>query len=218
MKKISFFVAVIIAIAPFSAIRKLLYKIIFGYSFGANVQLGYLNVIHVPKFVVGSNSKFASFNLFKGPFTVSIGDGVRIGRGNIFTAAWSILNDKFKNKNYKRELQLCDDVLVLDSHFFDVYGKIYIGKGTWIAGRGTQMWTHGVSVMDRDITIGSYNYIGSAVRVSPGTTLGDSNIVALGSVLVRGESISRHLISGCPAKPIKILDDDSKYKFSFMDW
>lgn len=110
---------------------------------------------------------------------VRIGSDAKIGRLNQFFCSWYIVSGKFSERNYTPILEMGNRTLVLNSHFFDIYGRIEIGNDSWIAGNGSQFWTHGLSVVDRDIIIGEKNYIGSAVRFAPGTSIGSRNIVAL---------------------------------------
>jgi acetyltransferase-like isoleucine patch superfamily enzyme len=122
---------------------------------------------------------------------------------------------------YTPIIEFGENTLVLDEHFFDVYGKISLGNGSWIAGHGSQFWTHGLSVQDRDINIGQKNYIGTAVLFAPGTSIGSNNVVALGSVVMSKLSCNASLISGNPAKPFRSIEEDQKngkYRFDFDDW
>ena len=78
-----------------------------------------------------------------------------------------------------------------------------MGQGSWIAGRDSQFWTHGVNVTDRNIRIGRNSYIGSAVRFAPGSGVGDNIIVGIGSVVTKVIDASNALISGFPAQVVK---------------
>lgn len=93
--------------------------------------------------------------------------------------------------------------MIIADHFFDVSGGIEIGEKTWIAGRGSQFWTHGTRVKDRPIRIGKGCYIGSAVLMAPGSVIGNHCLVAMGSVVVDKFPDERLLIGGCPAKTLR---------------
>lgn len=219
VRKLAF--ALLIACVPFSALRRNLYRGLLGYAIPNSSRIGFLTVIAVSSFRVGERVEIGPLNLFKGPIDVVIGDDARIGRLNRFTCSWQITDERFAGRNYARRFSLGAGSLILQEHFFDVYGEIAIGDGTWIAGHGSQFWTHGVSVSDRDIRIGNNNYLGSAVRVAPGATLGNDNLVALGSVLLSKLDCNNSLVSGFPAKAIRSIAEDQakgKYRFSFEDW
>ena len=219
MKK--FIAAFLISIVPMTLCRVFLYRVVMNYKIPQSSRIGFLSVIAVADFSLGENVTIGPLNLFKGPMTVKIGRHSRMGKLNRFTCAHHITHARFKSMGYTPIIELGENTLVLDEHFFDVYGKISIGDGTWIAGHGSEFWTHGLSVMDRDIVIGEKNYIGSAVRFSPGTSIGSKNVVALGSVVMSKLTCSAYLISGVPAKPYRSIEQDQangKYRFSFDDW
>lgn len=213
--------ALFISVVPMARLRGMLYGSLFGYSIAPSARIGFLTIIVVRSFVLGENARIGLLNMFRGPIDISIGAGSRIGKLNRFTCAWHVTQERFKAWNYTPRLTLGQNCLVLDEHFFDVYGAITMGDGSWIAGHGSQFWTHGLSVSDRDITIGARNYIGSAVRFAPGSAIGDDNIVGLGSVVVSKIVCDNHIVSGFPAKPLRsVVEDKAKgrYRFSFEDW
>ena len=194
---------------------------LLGHEIAPSARIGFLTVLAVDKLVIGENVRIGMLNLFKGPIDTTIGAGTRIGRNNRFSSSWHILEPRFEARNYTPRLVIGRDALVLNDHFFDVFGLVEIGDGTWIAGYGSQFWTHGVSVTDRDIVIGRENYVGSAVRVAPGARIGDRNIVALGSVLFSKLDADDSFISGFPAKVIRSIAEDraaGRYHFGFEDW
>ena len=211
----------LVSLVPFNAVRVMLYRLLFGYRIGTGVRIGFGTVIGVASLEIGDGTTIGPLNLFKGPIRIRIGAQARIGRLNQFFCSWHIVSDKFAARDYTPILELGDRSLVLNSHFFDIYGRVEIGNDSWIAGNGSQFWTHGLSVMDRDIIIGEKNYIGSAVSFAPGTSIGHRNIVALGTVVLGRVEASDSLISGFPAKAVRSIAEDvqaGRYRFSFEDW
>jgi acetyltransferase-like isoleucine patch superfamily enzyme len=219
MKK--FIIAALISIMPLAILRRLLYKFIFSYQIPASSKIGFMTIIAVSKFSIGEHVQIGMLNLFKGPIDVKIGNYSRIGKLNKFTCAWHITQERFKSMGYTPILEFGEKTLVLDEHFFDVFGKITLDDGSWVAGHGSQFWTHGLSVKNRDIYIGKNNYIGTAVLFAPGSSIGSNNVVALGSVVMSKLTCNASLISGNPAKPFRSIEEDQKngkYYFSFDDW
>jgi len=100
-------------------------------------------------------------------------------------------------------LILAENTLIADAHFFDIAEKLCLGKGSWVAGRDSQFWTHGAGARDRNIEIGEHCYIGSAARFAPGSELGDNILVAMGSVVTGKLNTSNAMIGGVPARLIK---------------
>lgn len=219
MKKL--LLPLLVSLMPFNGLRVFLYRMFFGYTIGPGVRIGFGTLVSVRSFAVGPGTVIGPFNVFKGPIEVRIGSEAKIGRLNQFFCSWHIVSGKFSERHYTPILDLGDRTLILNSHFFDIYGRVELGNDSWIAGNGSQFWTHGLSVMDRDIIIGEKNYIGSAVRFAPGTSIGHRNIVALGTVVLGKVDACDSLVSGFPAKAIRSIAEDvqgGRYRFSFEDW
>ena len=68
---------------------------------------------------------------------------------------------------------------------------------------GSQFWTHGAGVVDRNIQIGRDCYLGSAIRFAPGSGVGDNVIVAMGSVVTKKFEESMVMIGDVPATVLK---------------
>ncbi|CCQ10302.1 hypothetical protein PALB_11670 [Pseudoalteromonas luteoviolacea B = ATCC 29581] len=138
-------------------------------------------------------------NRFIGPMSVSILEGATIDKNNFFECGWWITEPSQQSERYTRTLSLGKRTLVTSEHYFDVVGTITLGDDSWIAGVGSQFWTHGAGSPKSSIHIGEQCYIGSAVRFSPGTAIGDRCLVAMGSVVTKAFSQSHCVISGVPA-------------------
>jgi acetyltransferase-like isoleucine patch superfamily enzyme len=213
--------ALAISVMPSSGLRRSLYNWVCGYDLSPTTNIGFLTLIAVKSLKTGDHVQIGMLNIFKGPIEATIGSHTRIGRQNTFSSSWDILSPKRAHMGYKPVLQLGEGCLVLHKHFIDIYGRFEVGDGSWIAGHGSQFWTHGISAMDRDIVIGKGNYIGTGVKFAPGARIGNSNVVGLGSVVSGKIDADQSLISGFPAKVIRSIADDlaaGKYRFSFEDW
>ena len=208
-------VALTISLIPNSALRIWLYRIILGYSIGPGSAIGMLTIIACSSFRCGNNFIIGRNNLIIGPISVTIGDGVVIGRFNKVVCGNIAGDSAMTSMEYKREFNVKTGALIYDSHYFDVYGRIDIGEGTWVAGIGSQFWTHGASVLDRDIEIGADCYLGSAVRFAPGSMVSDRSIVGLGSVVIEKHRATDVVISGVPAKVIRSVEAGETRKFVF---
>jgi len=180
---------------PSNSLRLQAYRL-RGYRLGKACRIGFGAIICVDSFACGEGVSIGSGNRFIGPMNVSIGDRCIIGRKNYFTTGESAVHSQ---KNYARSLVMEDDVLIHEQHIIDLYGKITIGKGTWIAGFRSQFLTHGLSVQDRDIAIGQDSYIGSGAYFLPGSQIGNRCIVGMGSVVTRKINEDNVIISGFPA-------------------
>jgi len=197
--KIKLVLAALVSILPINALRVLGYRLL-GYQVTGRVGFG--SVIAVSEARL-EKCKIGVFNLFVGPMEIELGAGASIGDRNTFSCGFWTTQEHNRKKNYTRFLQIGANALITSGHYFDVAGSFVLGDGSWIAGVGSQFWTHGAGVSDRNITIGSDCYIGSAVRFAPGSEIRENVIVAMGSVVTRKFDVSKVMLGGVPAKVIK---------------
>ena len=199
MLKVKLVLAALISIVPINALRVLAYRLL-GYKIRGLIGFG--TVIAVTEAQI-EECRIGMFNLFIGPMKVEIGRNARIENRNTFSCGFWTLQEQYRDKNYARFLQIGANTLITSNHYFDVAGSFVMGEGSWIAGIGSQFWTHGAGVTDRNVEIGSDCYIGSAARFAPGSGIGDSVIVAMGSVVTKKFKISKAMIGGVPASVLK---------------
>lgn len=199
MLKFKILLATLICIVPINALRVLAYRLL-GYKISGRIGFG--TVIAVSEARI-ENCKIGLFNLFVGPMKVEIGTGASIGDRNTFSCGFWTMREQYQNSKYARSLQIGAHTVVTSGHYFDVAGSFVLGDSSWIAGIGSQFWTHGAGVTDRDVRIGPDCYIGSAVRFAPGSAVGENVIVAMGSVVTKKFDISKAMIGGMPATVLK---------------
>ena len=199
MLKIKLLLSALICIVPINALRVLGYRLL-GYKISGRIGFG--TVIAVSEARI-EKCKIGLFNLFVGPMKVEIGAGSSIGDRNTFSCGFWTMREQYQNRNYTRSLQIGVNALVTSGHYFDVAGSFILGNNSWIAGIGSQFWTHGAGVTDRNIEIGPDCYIGSAVRFAPGSAVGKHVIVAMGSVVTKKFDISKAMVGGVPATVLK---------------
>ena len=199
MLKVKLVLAGFISILPFNFLRVLGYRLL-GYKVSGH--LGFGTVIAVSEAYI-EKCKIGIFNLFIGPMKVEIGAGASIENRNTFSCGFWTTREGHRDKNYARSLKIGKNTLITSGHHIDVAGLFVLGVGSWIAGMGSQFWTHGAGVTDRNIQIGCDCYLGSAVRFAPGSGVGDNVIVAMGSVVTKKFEDSKAMIGGGPATVLK---------------
>jgi len=200
LKKLKIILSVLIGLLPLNGLRVLGYRLL-GYRI-QGARIGFGTIIAVDEAVLEA-CKIGPFNVFVGPISIHIHGGASIGNRNEFICGYWVLRDEYKDYHYSRSLEVCDDALITSRHYFDLSGTLVIGERSWIGGIDSQFWTHGAGVKERDIRIGTDCYVGSAVRFSPGSSIGDHVIVAMGSVVSGHLSESNALIGGVPARVLK---------------
>lgn len=204
MSKFKLVPAVLVSLLPANFLRLLGYRLL-GYHIRGKIGFG--TVIAVERARLGEG-RIGAFNLFVGPMRVEIGEGAAIGHGNLFTCGFWTAGERYRDAGYARSLRIGARALVTSGHYFDLAGAFELGEGSWIAGTGSQFWTHGAGVQDRDVRIGSDCYLASAVRFAPGSAVGDRVLVAMGSVVTRKFERSNLMLGGVPAR---VLEEDYRW-------
>lgn len=194
----------IIACMPSRQLRGWLYGLVPGYSVDRTSRIGWMTPIDVERLSMGPHSSIGRACHIAGPMSVELGAGASLGGRNRVECGYWYAQHESPEAPYAREFVLGDKVMVTTDHFFDATGGIRVGEGSWVAGHGSQFWTHGLGVTDRSVAIGRYTYVGSAVRFAPGARVGELCVVALGAVLTADLS-ERHqaLIAGVPAAVVR---------------
>jgi acetyltransferase-like isoleucine patch superfamily enzyme len=213
-------IAAAIALVPFGAARIALYRRLLGYDIAAGCRIGMLNLIACRSLRLGPGSVIGRGNLVKGDFDLVAGARLFIGNLNVLTCPWR-LADRDPARGYGTRIAFGDDCLVNDRHYLDGHGRITVGDGSWIAGRDSQLYTHGIGVDDRDIAIGRGCFIGSAARFAPGSGVGDRIVVGIGSVVVERIEAEAALVAGFPARAVRDISAAiaaGRYRFSREDW
>ena len=214
-------IAALIALVPVNGIRIFCYRTLLGYKIGRSSKIGFLTLLAVSEVDIGDKVTVGSLNMIKGPIKLRIGSDTWIGRSNTINASWSIAEERFRDRNYARTFDIGSECVIQHDHYFDVYGLFKLGNRSWIVGRGSQFWTHGLSVEDRDIIVGEGNCITSAVRFAPGAAIGNENIVSMGAVVLSKIDADLTIISGYPAKVVRSIAEEKaagKYHYSIKDW
>ena len=98
------------------------------------------------------------------------------------------------------------------NYFQNFDGKIYIGKGTYIAMNvGIITSNHDMYDLDKhipgkDVRIGSDCWIGMNSMILPGVILGERTIVGAGAIVTKSFPEGHCIIAGNPAKVIRKLE------------
>lgn len=198
--KIKYLIAFIISVIPFNFFRVFLYRFLMGYKI-KKTFIGFRTIIVVNSFSIAT-SIIGRKNIFYGPMNVDIKKS-HIGHNNEFKTELWVYNKEFSQKTLTRKLTIEEGSLITNLHFFDVIGTIKIAKNTWIAGRRSEFWTHGLGTKNKNIYIGENCYISSRVLIAPGTHISAYTVVGIGSVVKGKFKEGKILLKGNPVQIIK---------------
>jgi acetyltransferase-like isoleucine patch superfamily enzyme len=212
------------AILP-SFLKRPLYRLFFGYKIGKRVRIGitlldarecsidddvtigHFNVvIRVQKLVIKDHVRIGHLNIIRGGDEVNIGRYCEIMRMNEIN---SIPDADVVNK-IDPVFLLGDGSIVTTGHKIDFTDRVEIGRRVILGGRNSSLWTHNRQ-RTMPIIIGSLVYIGSEIRMAPGSRIPARSIVGIGSVITAQLAEEGKLIAGVPARTIKELSSEDQF-------
>lgn len=146
-------------------------------SLGERVRIGHGNVIESDALVMREGSYVAHFNRLRGPLWIVLQAHAGIGNQNTVTRVprgivWG-----------RSMLKIGAWSKLTVGHFIDCTRSVKIGEYSILAGRGSQIWTHGYLHapqgidrfrVDGRVSIGSNVYVGSACVINAGVAIGDA--------------------------------------------
>ncbi|HSE33829.1 MAG TPA: hypothetical protein VLA93_19820 [Pyrinomonadaceae bacterium] len=214
----------VIAILP-TFLKKPLYRMFFGYRIGKRVRIG-LSLIDARQCSIADDVSIGHLNVFTQIQSLTIGDHVRIGHLNIFRGGDEVSLGRYAEVIRLNEINsipepdvvnktdprfvLGDGSIVTTGHKIDFTDRVEIGRRTIIGGRNSSIWTHNRQ-RTLPITIGSFAYVGSEIRMAPGSKIPSRSIVGMGAVITSALDVENTLIGGVPAKPIKDLSSEDRF-------
>jgi|SRR5947207_1082913 len=217
-------VLAIIALLP-SFAKRICYRLFFGYRIGKRVRIG-LSIIDARRCEIDSDTRIGHLNLLIGVNQLRILDHVRIGHLNLIRGGEEVRLGRFSEIIRMNEINsipepevvneidprfsLGDGSIVTTGHKIDFTDRVEIGRRTIIGGRNSSLWTHNRQ-RTAPIHIGSFTYVGSEIRIAPGSSIPSKCIVGIGSVITGQLVEEGRLIAGVPAKSIKELSSDDKF-------
>lgn len=222
--KFRLFLLACLALLP-SFLKRPCYRMFFGYRIGKRVQIG-LSIIDAGECDIDDDVQIGHLNVIIGPQKLTIGDHVKIGHLNIIRGGDEVRLGRYSEIIRLNEINSIvepDVVNEVDPRFFlgagsivttghkiDFTDRVEIGRRSIIGGRNSSLWTHNRQ-RTRPIEIGSLTYVGSEIRMAPGSVLPSRCVVGMGSVITGRLEGEEKLIAGVPAKVIKELSEEDKF-------
>ena len=208
-----------------SFLKRPFYRWFFGYRIGKRVRIGisiidareceidddvsvgHLNVVtRVQKLVIKDHVRIGHLNIIRGGDLVSLGRYAELIRLNEIN---SIPDPEVVNP-IDPTFILGDGSIVTAGHKIDFTDRVEIGRRVILGGRNSSLWTHNRQ-RTMPITIGSLVYMGSEIRMAPGSTIPARSIVGIGSVITAALADEGKLIAGVPAKTVKELSSEDQF-------
>jgi acetyltransferase-like isoleucine patch superfamily enzyme len=213
-----------LALCP-SVVKLPIYRLVFGFKIARGARIG-VSVLDVDGLELGPGARIGHGNLLTGTNHVRLDEGAEIGFLNILRGGaavhlqpystvlrFNVLNsipDNDAAGPTDPRIELGPGAYVVSGHRLDFTDRISLGRNVIVAGRNSSFWTHNRQAT-RPIEIGDFCYVGSEVRVAPGSSLGPGAILGMGAVLT-GEAAGGQLHGGVPAKPIRALTEAERAK------
>jgi len=217
-------VLAVCAVLP-SFLKRPLYRLFFGYKIGKRVRIG-VSIIDARECNIDDDVRMGHFNVVTRVQKLTIKDHVRIGHLNIIRGGDEVSLGRYCEIIRMNEINsipepevvnqidpvflLGDGSIVTTGHKIDFTDRVEIGRRVILGGRNSSLWTHNRQ-RTLPITIGSLVYIGSEIRMAPGSAIPSRSIVGIGSVITAALTEEGKLIAGVPAKTIKELSQEDQF-------
>jgi acetyltransferase-like isoleucine patch superfamily enzyme len=213
-----------IALLP-SFLKRPCYRLFFGYRIGRRVRMG-LSIIDAGACRIDDDSRIGHLNVIIGVANLQLGDHVKIGHLNIIRGGAEVTLGRYSELMRMNEINsipepdavnpvdprftLGNGSIITTGHKIDFTDRVEIGRRTIIGGRNSSIWTHNRQ-RTLPIRIGELAYVGSEVRMAPGSELPSRCVVGIGAVVTKKINAEGFLIAGVPAKPIKELSEEDQF-------
>ena len=213
-----------IALLP-SFLKRPCYRLFFGYRLGRRVRVG-LSIIDARACQIDDDSRIGHLNVIIGVANLKLGDHVKIGHLNIIRGGAEVNLGRYAELMRMNEINsipepdavnpvdprftLGNGSIITTGHKIDFTDRVEIGRRTIIGGRNSSIWTHNRQ-RTLPIRIGELAYVGSEIRMAPGSALPSRCVVGIGAVVTKKIDADGFLIAGVPAKPIKELSVEDQF-------
>lgn len=189
-------------------VRCALLNVLFGWQVDRSARIGLSLFVGVRRVRLGPRARIGHFTVFRDLNHLELGADSAIGQWNWITAARELLVTPGGDK--VGVLKIGEHSAVTSRHYLDCTGGVTVGAFGTVAGVRSTILTHQIDISQsrsvwRPVRIGRYCYIGSDVRITPGSSIPDRCAIAMGSVVAGVLEEPGMLYGGVPARPIKEL-------------
>jgi acetyltransferase-like isoleucine patch superfamily enzyme len=194
-------------VAPQGAKRRL-FRRLLGWRVAESARIG-LSWIDVRDVSLGEDARIGHFTVARDLTILALGDRSTIGQWNWLSASPAFLAaDRAAGTSRFRGLRIGHDSAITSRHYIDCSGGVTVGHHTTIGGVRSTILTHQISLEESrqttsGVDIGDYCFVSSNVTVTPGSTLADRTVVAMGATVAGALPEGGVLYAGVPARPIR---------------
>jgi acetyltransferase-like isoleucine patch superfamily enzyme len=208
-----------------SFLKRPLYRLFFGYRIGKRVRIGF-SIIDAGMCEIADDVSIGHLNIITRVADLKIKDHTRIGHLNIIRGGSVVSLGRYSEIMRLNEINsipepdavneldprfiLGDGSIVTTGHKIDFTDKVEIGRRVILGGRNSSLWTHNRQ-RTLPITIGDLVYLGSEIRMAPGSSIAPRCIVGIGAVITAQLGDEGKLIGGVPGKVIKDLSQEDQF-------
>jgi acetyltransferase-like isoleucine patch superfamily enzyme len=197
-------------------IRRKLLNLLLNIKIHKTAHVGY-SIILARSGYMHKSSKIMNFTFVNELDNFIMNEHSKIGKNNWITGSSSELKKGYAaSPNRKCEFILGIHSRITTEHHFDCNGGVYIDDFTTIAGKGSQILTHGIDIVENiqkadSVKIGKYCFVGTKSLFLMGSSLPSYSLLAAGSVVSKSNTEPYSVYAGVPAKKVKTLPKESKY-------
>lgn len=208
-------VAAVTLVAP-HGVKRWLFRHLLGWHVADTARIG-LSWIDVAYVSMGDGARIGHFTVARDLTDLVLGDRASIGQWNWLSASPMFLAaDRAAGSAQFRGLLIGSDSALTSRHYVDCSGGVTIGHHTTIGGVRSTILTHQIDLAESrqttlGVTIGDYCFVSSNVAVTPGSSMADRAVVAMGATVVGALQEGGVLYAGVPARVVRRDLDDFLY-------
>lgn len=170
----------------------------------SSARIGHLNLLSMRRLVMRPKARLGYMNVCRGPLSLRLGSNASLGNRN--TVARAPRGVTFGTA----QLWLGQGAKVTAGHSLDCARTVMIGDYSILAGKSSQIWTHGYVHddtgpgryrVDGSVRIGNNVYLGSAVIITGGVSICDAASIGVGTSVTRNLTEPAFYVPG----PLRIL-------------
>ena len=202
-------------IAP-QGTKRWLFRHVLGWDVADTARIGmsWIDVAHVS---MGEGARIGHFTVARDLTDLVLGDRASIGQWNWVSASPMFLAaDRAAGSASFRGLRIGSDSALTSRHYVDCSGGVTIGHHTTIGGVRSTILTHQIDLAESrqtasGVTIGDYCFVSSNATVTPGSSLANRAVVAMGATVAGALREGGVLYAGVPARVVRRDIDDFLY-------